>query len=331
MKPARVRVSKRMRLDERVRELQAKLAESIPVAEAERRLKRAKARLRGKVKRLEERVAESMPRSEAEARIRDVESNVKALKDMLDQSLPRAEAEAAKAELQGKIVKLEAELAESVPRSETDQIRAEVEELQKELAASKSEADSLREQLAQLQARLVDSVPKAELEAKASELGANLWRARRDLELVKSNVGDREALEGELQSKVVDLETKLAASIPRTEADALVDRANRLEAALSETREKLDAADRKSRELEYKLSESVPRRELDAAKADAKSAIHDLQEKLSESANEAEALRQRVAELESRIVEAQKELEVARTRIRQLEAPSDSSSGHAVS
>jgi TolA-binding protein len=99
---------------------------------------------------------------------------------------------------------------------------------------------------------------------------------------------------------------------------------------LSETREKLDAADRKSRELEYKLSESVPRRELDAAKADAKSAIHDLQEKLSESTNEAEALRQRVAELESRIVEAQKD-EVARTRIRQPEAPSDSSSGHAVS
>jgi chromosome segregation ATPase len=233
-----------------VKELEAKLAESIPIAQAEGQLKRARARLRRKVKRLEEQLAESVPRSEAEFRIRDLESRIKTLQDRLAESLPKAEAEAAKAELQGKNVKLEAELAESVPRDEADQIRAEVEELEKELAASKSEADSLHEQLAQLQARLADSVPKAELETKVSELGTTLWRARRDLELVKANIKDLEALKGELQSKVVDLETELAASVPRTEADALVGRANRLEAALSETREKLDAADRKNRELE---------------------------------------------------------------------------------
>ena len=166
-----------------------------------------------------------------------------------------------------------------------------------------SKGKRLEERVRELQAKLADSVLKAELES----------------------------IKRELQSKIANLEEKLSVSVPRTEADALADKANRLETALTETREKLNSAETKSRELEHRLSESVPRREPDAAKAQAESTIHHLQEKFSESKNEAETLRQRVAELESRIAQTEKELEAARIHIRQLEAPSNSSSGHAVS
>ena len=156
-----------------------------------------------------------------------------------------------------------------------------------------------------------------------------------------------ETIRGELQSKIVDLEGKLAASVPKSEADALAEKANRLEAVLTETREKLNSAEAKGRdlelkltesvpkadaeaksreltdrirELESKLSESVPRIELDAAKAQAESTIRELQGKLSESRSEADALKEKVAGLDSRVAEAERQLETARSRIKELEA-----------
>jgi uncharacterized coiled-coil DUF342 family protein len=44
--------------------------------------------------------------------------------------------------------------------------------------------------------------------------------------------------------------------VPRSEADGLAEKANRLEATLTETREKLNSAEARSRDLESELAES---------------------------------------------------------------------------
>jgi len=104
----------------------------------------------------------------------------------------------------------------------------------------------------------------------------------------------------------------LAASVPRSEADAFAQKANRLEAALTETREKLGSAEARMRDLESRLAESIP-------KAEAESSMQELQGKLSESKTEADTLRERVSRLESRVAVAERELEGARSRIKELE------------
>jgi peptidoglycan hydrolase CwlO-like protein len=67
------------------------------------------------------------------------------------------------------------------------------------------------------------------------------------------------------------------------------------------------------------------------AKAEAASTIQQLRKELSESETKAGNLQGKLAELEARVAEAERELEAARIHIRQLEAPSISSSSHAVS
>jgi len=103
-------------------------------------------------------------------------------------------------------------------------------------------------------------------------------------------------------------------------------RSRDLESRLAESVTKADAEAKsreltdRIRELESRLSESVPRTELDAAKAQAESTIRELQGKLSESRSEADALKEKVAGLDSRVAEAERQLETARRRIKELEA-----------
>lgn len=238
-------------------------------------------------------------------------------------------------------------------RRKADRLRAEIEELEKQLAASKSEAASLRVDIAQLQDRLGKSIPKAESEAKVNGLEAKLSGARRELEVARTTIQDLqeelsessariyelqdklsksvpraelETLQRELQSKIADLEGKLAISVPKAEADELRVKMAELEGKLSQSvlRSEAEARSReltdRIRELESKLSESVPRAELDASKAGAESSIRELEGKLSESKTEAGTLRERVAGLESRAAEVERELEAARRRIKELEA-----------
>jgi uncharacterized membrane-anchored protein YhcB (DUF1043 family) len=141
----------------------------------------------------------------------------------------------AKVKLQDRIMKLEAEIGE----------------LERKLAVSKSEADSVRADLAQLQGRLAESIPKAESEAKINELQLKLSNSvpRAELETIRSELQAN-------NSYVIHLEGELSRSVPKTEADALMEKANRLEATLTETREKLNSAEVRSRDLESKLAES---------------------------------------------------------------------------
>jgi hypothetical protein len=142
-----------------------------------------------------------------------------------------------------KIDDLEAKLVESVPRQEVDTLHVKLRQLESLLAASiprretKAEADSLRAKIAQLQDRLAGSVPKAELEAKVNEieiatktiedLGWKLLRSSATVEDLQSRLSDSvprielEATTRELESKIVDLEARLAFPIPESEAEEL--------------------------------------------------------------------------------------------------------------
>jgi hypothetical protein len=163
-------------------------------------------------------------------------------------------------------------------RRKAERLRAEIEELEKKLAASKSEGDSLRTEVAQLQDRLVESMPRAESEAKVNEVETKLSGARRDLEVARTTIQDLDDQLSQSAAKIAEFQGKLAQSVPKAEAEA-------------ESRELTD----RIRELESKLSESVPRTEFDAAKADAQSTIRGLQVSLSESKSEAEALKGKLA------------------------------------
>ena len=108
---------------------------------------------------------------------------------------------------------------------------------------------------------MAESVPKTESEARASELESKLSGTRRDLEVARSTIQDLEQqlsqssaeideLQGKLsnfvpiteletikrepQSKIADLEEKLAVYVPATEVDTLAEKANRLDAGLTE-------------------------------------------------------------------------------------------------
>jgi hypothetical protein len=142
-----------------------------------------------------------------------------------------------------KIGDLEARLAESVRRQEVDTLHVKLRQLESLLAASiprreaKAEADSLRAKIAQLQDTLAGSVPRAELEAKVNELeiarktiedlGGKLLRFSATVEDLQSKLSDsvpRIELEGikrELESKIVDLEAKMAFPIPGRQAEEL--------------------------------------------------------------------------------------------------------------
>ena len=98
VKVSRGRVSKGRRLQERVRELEGKLAQSVPKTE----LDAVRSNLQSKIAELQRRLAESVS------------------KTTLDET---------KKDLQAKILGLEANLRESVPKSEAEALRAKVNEL----------------------------------------------------------------------------------------------------------------------------------------------------------------------------------------------------------
>jgi chromosome segregation ATPase len=123
----------------------------------------------------------------------------------------------------------------------------------------------------------------------------------------------------ELRAGVVELEGELSKSVPKIEADVLLEKANRLEAALTQASEKLGSAETRMRDLECKLAESIP-------KADSEARVVELQARLSESKSEADALKERAAGFESKVAEAERQLEAARIRIRQLEEASTAKS-----
>jgi peptidoglycan hydrolase CwlO-like protein len=91
------------------------------------------------------------------------------------------------------------------------------------------------------------------------------------------------------------------------------EKANRLEAALTEASGKLNSAQTRIRDLESKLAESI-------SKADTEARIAELQARLSESKSDLDALKEKLAGLESRTAEAERDLEAAKSRIRDLEA-----------
>jgi len=98
VKVSRARVSKGKRLQERVTELEGKLAQSVPKTE----LDAVRSNLQSKITELQRRLSESVS------------------KTTLDET---------KKDLQAKILGLEANLRESVPKSEAEALRAKVNEL----------------------------------------------------------------------------------------------------------------------------------------------------------------------------------------------------------
>lgn len=157
--------------------------------------------------------------------------------------VPWTELDSLRAILVARIVDLEAKLSESAPRQETDKLHVRLRQLESLLAESvprreaKAEADFLRVKVAQLQDRLMELVPKAELEANVNELATanktiedlrrQLSRSSAKIEELQSNLSDSvpkkelETVKNQLESNIVELEAKLAVSIPRSEAKEL--------------------------------------------------------------------------------------------------------------
>jgi DNA repair exonuclease SbcCD ATPase subunit len=202
-------------LEAKIDDLEAKLAGSVPKKEADT--------LRARLRELESILAGSISRREAEAELETASSKlrgeIKQLKEKLAASLPKVEANAAKAELIDKVSKLEAKLAESIPRGEAQRLRAEIEELEKKLATSKSEGESLRAKVAQFQDTLTMSVPKADSEAKVNELEAKLSVERREIEVARKTIRDLQEQLSQSSARIDELQGKLSDSIPRTEVE----------------------------------------------------------------------------------------------------------------
>ena len=234
--------------------------------------------------------------------------------------------------------------------------------------SKKSQERWTKPEVTGIQDGLSESVPKVDLEAKVTELEALLSGTRQDLDVAKATIGelesnlsrsslkidelqnelskavqrdDLEAVKVQLESKNADLEQKLAASVPKIEADelrttitglemklaqsvpkseanALSENASRLEATLAETREKLTLAEANGRDLDSKLAESVSRTELETAKTAAETRISELQIQLSESKSEADALREKIAALEPQVTE--RELETPTEHVEEIES-----------
>ena len=266
--------------------------------------------LKTRVRNLENKLAESVPKTELELLRASVEANFGDLEAKLRQSAPKEEADSLRVRLE----ELESRLAESIPKRDAQAelesvksaLRGEVEGLESKLAGSNSGVDSIRADLAQLRAGLAEFASKAEWEAKGKELETKLSDATRDLEVARATMADLEkkfsqssakidelqvqvsssaprmqfeTTRNEFRSKITDLEEKLVSFVPRNEADelrarvaqveeelsrsaskadadALKEKANRLENALTEASERLSSAETRSRELEYRLAES---------------------------------------------------------------------------
>jgi uncharacterized coiled-coil protein SlyX len=146
-------------------------------------------RLKTRMRNLQSKLAESVPKTELEALRTTSETKIAELEAKLAQSVPKEEVDALGARLR----ELEFKQAESIPRSEAEaelesassKLRGGIEELQKKLVSSKSEADSQRAELARLEGRLAESISKAESESKVNDLKTKLSAARRGLEVAR--------------------------------------------------------------------------------------------------------------------------------------------------
>ena len=192
-----------------------------------------------------------------------------------------------------KVTELETKLA--VSQQDLEVAKATIMELQSNISRSSSTID-------ELQRDLINSVPKSDLESVKSLLEST----KGDLEQkLAASIPKDEA--DKLRTKITELETKLAQSIPKDEADTLLENARVLERALNETRQKLTLAETNRRDLETKLTNSVTRTELETAKIAAKDAISRLQKQLEESKGEADILRVKSKELEFQLAERNQE------------------------
>jgi len=179
----------------------------------------------------------------------------------------------------------------SITRRDLEMAKATIGELESNISAS-----SLK--IHELQNELSKSVPRDDLEAVKAQLelkNANLE------EKLSASVPKSEA--DELRNTITELETKLSRFVPKSEQEAFRENASRLEAMLAETREKLTLTEANRRDLESKLTQSVSRTELETSKVTAEARISELQTPLSESNSEADALREKIAALEPRVTE----------------------------
>ena len=179
----------------------------------------------------------------------------------------------------------------SITRRDLEMAKATIGELESNISAS-----SLK--IHELQNELSKSVPRDDLEAVKAQLelkNANLE------EKLSASVPKSEA--DELRNTITELETKLSRFVPKSEQEAFRENASRLEAMLAETREKLTLTEANRRDLESKLTQSVSRTELETAKVTAEARISELQTPLSESNSEADALREKIAALEPQATE----------------------------
>jgi hypothetical protein len=180
-------------------------------------------------------------RQDLEEKLLQSSAKVDELQLKLSNSAPRAELETTRSELQSKITDLEGKLASSVPRTEADELRARIAQLEAELSSSVSKAEA------------ETVVKKAnELEAALTETSGRLSSA---------------------ETRIRELESKLAESIPRTDAEA---RIAELQARLSQSKSDLDALKEKLAGLESRTLEAE--RDLQAAK----NRIRELQASTSE-------------------------------------------------
>jgi hypothetical protein len=112
-----------------------------------------------------------------------------------------------------------------------------------DIAELRREIVQLREEVAVALARVGTEVARSEAQDKVTKVGTKL------AEFVPRDMVER------LTVKTDELERKLAFSVPRSEADALEERASRLEAALGETLERLNLTEERYRNLESRLRE----------------------------------------------------------------------------
>lgn len=237
-------------------------------------------RLKTRVRSLHSELAESVPKVELETLKATLETKMGDFEAELGQSVRKEEADSLRVRLE----ELESRLAESIPKRDAEaelesvksKLEGEIEQLERKLAGSGSIVDPLRADLAQLQGRLAESISKAESEAKVKELETKLSDARRDfeekfsqssakieeLQVEVSNSIRSEA--DELRARVAQLEGALSRTVSKADAEALVDKANRLEASLTEAREKLNSVETRSRNLEFWLDK--PKGDVDVLK-----------------------------------------------------------------
>ena len=257
------------------------------------------------VKRLKTRVrselADYVPKAELETLKGNLETKIGGLEAKLGESVPKEVADFLRVRLEA----LESRVPESVPKGDVEaglesvelKLEGKIEELERKFGESSSVVEAVRADLAQLQGRWVEWTPKAESEAKFTELETKLADARLDLEekfsrssskvdQLQIQVSDAvpkaelELARNELQSKIADVDERRVSSVRRcevdelrarvaqlegelsrtrtdskAEADALLDKTNRLEVALAETHEKLNAVEVSNRHLASRLAE----------------------------------------------------------------------------